>query len=166
MTNLWAGFALFVVSAIFNGAVALPLRVRRRFEVENTWTSGNLFAMIIFPLIAAPLILPRWKSALGSAGAGTLVKLVAFGFGWGTGSVAYSLGVAAIGLSVGIATILGIVIALGAGIPLVRRWVGVPPAVRLIALTGIAVAIVGVAVVGWAGMRRERRDAKEGIEPG
>jgi L-rhamnose-H+ transport protein len=163
MVNIWAGFALFLVSAIFNGVVALPLRLRRRFEVENTWTSGNLFAMIIFPLIAAPLILPTWKSALGAAGLGALTKLVAFGFGWGTGSVAYSLGVAAIGLGVGIATIMGIVVAVGAGIPLLRRWGEIPPGARPIALAGIIIAIVGVAVVGWAGMQRERTDVKSGV---
>jgi hypothetical protein len=104
--NLRAGFALFFLSAIFNGVLAWPLRVRRRFAVENTWAFGNLFGMIICPLVLAPLVLPAWKSALGAGGRGALVKLVAFGFGWGTGSVAYSLGVAAVGLGVGIVTSL------------------------------------------------------------
>ncbi len=160
--NLLTGLAFFFVSAIFNGLVGLPLRIRRRFEVENTWTAGNLFGMVIFPAVSAFLILSPWFPVLRSVELKTLAILTILGFGWGTGSVAYAMGVAAIGMGVGMSTIFGIIIAVGAGVPLMRRWEEIPPWMRWMVIAGIVIAIVGVAVVGLAGVRREAKEDRAG----
>jgi L-rhamnose-H+ transport protein len=113
--------------------------------------------MILFPFIAASLVLSEWTSVLQSSGVEGLILILAFGFGWGVGSVAFSLGVSTVGLGVGAATILGIVVAVGGGIPLLRRWEEIPVDARFFAILGMVIALIGVAFVGRAGVIRERR---------
>ena len=158
--DLATGLGLCFLSAVFNGFLGLPLRLRRRFKVENTWTLGNMFAMIVFPLAAAHFIFPTWTSIFDTSGRGLFLVLLALGFGWGLGSVAYSIGVSTIGLGIGVATIMGTIMAVGAGIPLLRRWSQLPGDARALALLGMVVAILGVALIGWSGVLRER-----GLEP-
>jgi L-rhamnose-H+ transport protein len=82
--------------------------------------------------------------------------VITLGFLWGIGSVAFAVGIDRVGLSLGYATIMGVVTSVGSGIPIVRRWGSIPAEARLITLCGIAACLVGVALYGRAGILRER----------
>jgi L-rhamnose-H+ transport protein len=158
--SLVIGFALTVLGAICAGALGLLLRLQVRYSWENTWLVSQLVTMIVLPTCAAGLFLHRWIAAIASVGAPHVILIVVFGFLWGIGSVAFAIGIERVGLSLGFATIMGVVTALGAGIPIVRRWQGIPPQARLVTLCGIALCLLGVGLYGRAGVLRERGDAR------
>lgn len=150
------GFGLVFFAALCGGAYGLPLRLRRRYQVENMMILAVGLATIVIPLIAAQLLLPRWPSAIAAAGVPAVAAVIGFGFGWGVGSATFALGITTIGLSLAYAIIMGINTAVGSVIPMVRRWDEIPPIAKEFVLLGIAVCIVGVAICGKAGIVRER----------
>ena len=156
MNSLIPGFGLIFLAAVAGGTFAVPLRMQRRYAWENTWFLAFLFALIIIPLTAVSIFLPVWASAVAAAGTTTVLYAVAFGFLWGWGAVTFAVGITAIGLSLGYATIMGLATAVGSIIPMIRRWDEVPGDARVVILLGIALCIVAVAVCGRAGVLRER----------
>ena len=66
----------------------------------------------------------------------------------GMGGVSFAVGITRIGLSLGHATIMGINIAVGSTIPMIRRWEEVPADAKAVIILGILVCIMGVAVCG------------------
>jgi L-rhamnose-H+ transport protein len=153
------GFTLIFLSAACSGAFAVPLRMRRRFEWENTWLLAFFCAMLAFPLITAAFVVPVWPAAVSAVSIGRIATVVAFGFMWGSGAVTFAIGINALGLSLGYAVIMGVITVVGSTIPMIRRWSQIPDNARIVILIGIAVCIVGVAVCGRAGMMREQAAA-------
>ncbi len=155
MNPMIPGFALIFFAALSGGAFAVPLKMRRRYEWENTWLVGFFFALIIIPFVAVKLFLPVWREAITAAGSTTILITLAFGFLWGWGAVTFAVGISRVGLSLGYATIMGVSTAVGSVIPMARRWAEISGPAKGVILAGILVCIVGVVVCGRAGMIRE-----------
>src|SRR5579863_8968561 len=156
MNPIIPGISLILFSALCNGGMGVPLRVRRRYDWENMWIIGHGFAMIILPLTVGSLLVPDWPAAVRAVDGHTLAIVMGYGFMWGVGAVLFAVGVDAIGLSLGYAVIMGIITALGAVIPMARRWSTIPTNASVVILAGIGVCILGVAICGRAGMLREK----------
>jgi len=148
------------VAAIAGGALAVPLKKRRTFELENIYIPSTSVMMILIPLVMAAFVVPGWPQALRAAGARTLWAGVAYGFGWGVGAILFGYGVTMAGMSVGYATIMGINTAVGSILPfLVNSRTDFFTPGGLVIVTGIAGCVAGVAVCGRAGSMRERQAA-------
>lgn len=172
MRPLTLGFGLILLAAVGNGVFPLPLRIRRRYEVENTMMLAMGIATIVVPTIVIHVVLPDWMITLSNAGLPTVITVAALGLAWGFGSVTYGFGIAWLGLSVGFAIIMGIITAVGSMMPLLRRWQTLPWEPRWVITMGVAICVVGVAVCGKAGVMRDRRtvsqttDARSKFIPG
>lgn len=154
--SLIDGLALTVLGAICAGTMGLLLRVQRRYAWENTWLLAQLVAMIVLPTAAAQLLVSHWAPAIREPGAIQVFVVIALGFLWGVGSVAFAVGIDRVGLSLGYATIMGVIMAIGAGIPMVRRWGMIPTTAKFVTICGIAICVIGVGLYGRAGVLRER----------
>ena len=76
---------------------------------------------------------------------------------WGAGCITYGVSIHMLGLSMGLTLIMGIVLSLGALLPLAklhREKLGTTSGVVI--LSGIALAILGVVMGGYAGMLKSR----------
>jgi L-rhamnose-H+ transport protein len=152
------GLVLVFIAAIAGGALAVPLKKRRNFELENIYVPSTLVMMIILPFLMAALVAPQWRQAVHAAGAQTVWSGAAYGFGWGIGGILFGYGVTLAGMSVGVATIFGINTAVGSILPfLVKSPADLFTAGGLVILLGIAGCIVGVVVCGRAGFLREKQ---------
>jgi L-rhamnose-H+ transport protein len=153
-----SGFALVLLAAIAGGGLALPLKKRRQFELENIYIPSTLVMMIVLPLAMAAVVVPSWTHAVRAAGSQTVWAGVAFGFGWGIGAVLFGYGVTMAGMSVGYATIMGINTAVGSILPFVVKSPAdlLKPSGEVI-LAGILGCVLGVAVCGRAGWLRDRQ---------
>lgn len=154
--SLFGGLALTILGAICAGVLGLFLRVQKLYAWGNTWLLSQLVTMIVLPTIVAELLLSHWTSAIRQASPSIVLSVMVLGFMWGIGSVAFAIGIDRIGLSLGYATIMGVVTSIGSGIPMVRRWGSIPANAKLVTLCGIATCLVGVALYGRAGILRER----------
>ena len=156
MNSLIPGFGLIFFSAVCGGAFALPLRLRKRFEVENTMLVAFGFATIIIPLITASFFLPNWTQAISDTPSERILLVMALGFGWGIGGVTMALGINTIGMSITYATVMGLSTVVGSVIPMLRHWDAIPEAAKMWTFIGIAICVIGVIFCGRAGYLREK----------
>lgn len=156
MNGITAGFALIVFAALCGGAFAVPIKLRKRFELENLYVIAAGITMIVIPLALAPLYLPHWQDAIAQSGTAVVWRGLAFGFAWGLGAITFGYSISMVGLSLGYAVIMGINTAAGSILPLLAqsRQAFFVPSGKVI-LCGIFGCIVGVAICGWAGHLRE-----------
>ncbi len=156
MHSILFGFALVFVAAVAGGALAVPLKKRQVFELENIYIPSTFIMMLFLPLLMALLVLPHWTEAIRAAGAATVWAGAAYGFGWGIGAILFGYGVTLAGMSVGFAIIMGINTAVGSILPFVVKARGqlLTPG-GVVILAGIAGCVIGVAVCGRAGALRE-----------
>ena len=160
MPSTALGLALVFVAAIAGGGLAVPLKKRRQFELENIYIPSTLVMMVVLPLIVAALALPHWSEALRLAGTRTVYTGAAYGFGWGVGAVLFGYGVTMAGMSLGYATIMGINTAVGSLLPfLVKSPADLLTRSGMVVLAGIAGCVLGVVICGRGGYLRDR--AKE-----
>jgi L-rhamnose-H+ transport protein len=157
MHSTLLGFALVFVAAVAGGALAVPLKKRRSFELENIYVPSTIVMMLVLPFLMATFVAPAWRYAIDAAGTRTVWAAVAYGFGWGVGAILFGYGVTMAGMSVGYATIMGINTAVGSILPfLVKSAADLLTAGGLVVLFGIIGCIIGVAVCGRAGYLREQ----------
>ncbi len=159
------GFGWVVFAALCGGIFALPLKLRRRFELENIYVIAAAVTMLLLPWLTALWFLPHWQMAIAHAGHAVMMRGLLYGFAWGIGAVTFGYGITGLGLSLGYAIIMGVNTAVGSLIPLLvtSPQEARTPAGKVI-LAGIALCIVGVAICGWAGVLREKRNG--GKPPG
>jgi L-rhamnose-H+ transport protein len=156
MHGIAAGFGLIIFAAVCGGAFAVPIKLRKRFELENLYVIGASITMLVIPLVLAPVCLPHWQDAIAEAGPPVVWRGLIFGFAWGLGAITFGYGISMVGLSLGYAVIMGINTAVGSLLPLLAASQGLlsEPAGKVI-LGGIAGCILGVVIAGWAGRLRE-----------
>jgi len=158
MHSTVVGFALVFIAALSGGALAVPLKQRRQFELENIYIPSTLVMMLILPFAMAAILMPNWQQAVHAAGAAAVWRGAAFGFGWGVGALLFGYGVTMAGMSVGFATIMGINTAVGSLLPfLVKSPADLLTSGGLVILLGIAGCVAGVVVCGRGGFLRERQ---------
>jgi len=151
------GFALVFIAAIAGGGLAVPLKKRRKFELENIYVPCTLVMMLILPFVMAAFVTPNWLGAVHAAGARTVWAGAAYGFGWGIGAILFGYGVTLAGMSVGFAVIMGINTAVGSLLPfLVKSPADLLTSGGRVILLGIAGCVAGVVVCGRGGFLRER----------
>lgn len=161
MNNLFLGISLISVTALANGVFSIPLRRRRRYAVENMWIIGFVLGNFALPHLAAAWLVPGWFDAIRSVPTQSLLLALAMGAGWGVASVFFSQAIARVGLSLGYALIMGLIMVTGSAVPMVRNAPS-SAGVWTLSAAGILVALAGVALAGRAGMLRERAQAPAG----
>jgi L-rhamnose-H+ transport protein len=114
----WIGILTVVAGGLCQGSFMLPLKWTRQWDWENTWLVFSISAYLLCPWLLILITIPHLFGVFGSVSLGTLVVVSVFGMGWGIGAVTFGLGVAAVGLSLGFAVILGLAAFAGAVIPL------------------------------------------------
>ena len=165
--NLLLGSGFVFLAAICNGTLALPQKFVKGFAWENTWGAFYLFTMVAIPAAVALLFLKGGVATLYEAGAVQVIIPIAFGFLWGCGMICFGLGIAAVGISLGYAIMMGLTVLVGSIVPLLgQHSAEVFTSAGLLALGGIVICTVGVAVCGRAGMLRERSQTIGGDHKG
>ncbi|MBI2843527.1 MAG: hypothetical protein HYX78_09015 [Armatimonadetes bacterium] len=161
MNPLIPGFGFIMIAAVAGGAFSLPLRMRKRFAVENTVLLAMGMATIVIPTIVVSLIFPNWPMAISAAGLQTVLIVFLFGFGWGCGAVTFALGVNNLGLALGFAVIMGLSTVVGSVVPMIRNLSSIPSTSIPYIIMGILVCIAAVAALGRAGGIRDKAAVKD-----
>lgn len=152
------GILLILLGGIMEGAFALPLKLTPKWKWENIWGAGSLMALILIPWPVAVLTVPDLVEVYRSSSAQSILLALLFGAGWGAGGVFFGLGVNAVGLSVGLSLIFGLIAINGSLIPLLMEHPEqlVKSSGQLV-LFGISLMILGLIVCAFAGKRKEEQ---------
>lgn len=129
----------------------------RQWDWENTWLIFSISAYLLCPWLLIFTTIPNILRGFGSVSLGTLVVVSVFGVGWGTGAVTFGLGVAAVGLSLGIAVILGLAAFAGGVIPLfLFRHIDFSLLKSVLLGLSLILMLAGVAFCSCAGKWKEQ----------
>ena len=137
----------------------VPYRGVKRWSWEIYWLTGGIFSWLIAPWFFASIQTSDLLGVLGSAPLPTLLWPVFFGLLWGFGGLTYGLTMRYLGLSLGMAVVLGLCTVFGTLIPpLVQGDFHaklLATASGRIVLLGLAITLAGIATVAFAGARKD-----------
>ena len=143
----------------------VPYRGVKRWSWETYWLAGGFFSWIIAPWLLATLLTRDLLQVLSEAPVTTIFWAVFFGLLWGVGGLTFGLTMRFLGLSLGMAVVLGLCAAFGTLMPPVfsgvfRTQVLGALSGRVI-LAGVIVCLLGITAAGVAGILKERRMSPE-----
>lgn len=161
------GILYHTIGGVSSGSFYMPYKKVRGWAWEVFWLFGGLFSWLIVPFVAAWLTVPDFSRIIGGADGDVKAFTYLMGLLWGIGGLTYGLGVRYLGMSLGNSVVLGFCSAFGALVPSI--YYAFNPAkdktsiVQMfqhpggqLVLLGVLVCLIGIAVTGWAGMRKER----------
>jgi L-rhamnose-H+ transport protein len=143
----------------------VPYRGVKHWAWETYWLVGGFFSWIIAPWILALTMTHDLMRVLHEAPPSSLVWAYVFGVLWGLGGLTFGLTMRYLGMSLGMAMVLGYTAAFGTLMPPIFRGVFASQVLGtrsgLIILGGVAVCLVGIAIAGAAGISKEREMSTE-----
>ncbi|MCK4750529.1 MAG: L-rhamnose/proton symporter RhaT [Bacteroidales bacterium] len=157
--NPLLGITYHAIGGFAAGSFYIPYSRVRNWAWEVYWLLGGLFAWIIAPLIVALLAVPDLFDLLGQIPFNNLVWPFVFGMLWGIGGLTFGLTMRYLGMSLGMALALGLTATFGTLVPpiyfgqfadLISHTSG------WITLGGVAISLIGIVVVGKAGIMKDR----------
>ncbi|WP_454877954.1 L-rhamnose/proton symporter RhaT [Serratia inhibens] len=153
------GILWHLVGAASAACFYAPFKKVRRWSWETMWSIGGLMSWLILPWAVSYVLLPDFWRYYAAFGLSTLLPVFLFGAMWGIGNVNYGLTMRYLGMSMGIGIAIGITLVVGTLMtPLLQgRFVALfSSAGGQMTLLGVAIALIGVAIVSWAGVLKER----------
>jgi L-rhamnose-H+ transport protein len=156
--SVQGGVLLALLAGILNGSFAAPTKYAARWKWENLWAIWAVVAFFIVPWSLALITIPHLLAVYQAATAGTLLKVIGFGAGYGIAALCFGLGVDAIGIALNFAIALGISTAVGSLVPLVALHPEQIFTRKGLAIeAGILIVLVGIVVCAIAGRAKERQ---------
>lgn len=155
---------LVLLASFFQGTFGLGMKYVKPLAWEAWWLVHATVAMLVFPWIWAFLVVPDLRSVLTNSPAGALGQGALYGFLWGIGGIMFGVSVRYVGMSLTYGIVMGLAALMGSLIPLLGiQDLASNPALPYI-LGGMLALLIGVAIVAFAGIRRDVILAAEGKE--
>jgi L-rhamnose-H+ transport protein len=138
----------------------VPYRGIKRWSWETYWLVGGVFSWIIAPILLALLLTRHLFPVLSETSGSTLFWCFFFGALWGIGGLTFGLTMRYLGLSLGMAIVMGLCAAFGTLMPPVFNGSFVSQVLGTnsgrVILLGIFVCLVGIGICGMAGVYKEK----------
>ncbi len=148
---------MIVVAGVLTGSYGLPMKYTAKWKWEHTWAVFAFWTMLVIPCVAGWATIPRLFTVLSEAGTSVVLTVFILGCLWGISSVAFGFGLYCLGLGLGYTLMMGLIISVGALLPLFSGdRTGVSTASTLAVLGGVAVILLGVALSAWAAVIKEK----------
>jgi L-rhamnose-H+ transport protein len=147
-----------MVGAASAASFYAPIEKVKKWSWETTWAVAGFFSWILLPISVSLFLLPDFRAFYGSMDGHVLLKAALFGAMWGVGNVSYGLTIRHLGMSLGIGVAIGVTLVVGTLTPpLLHGQFALLFLTKsgLLTMAGVLVALIGVAVVSYAGHQKE-----------
>jgi L-rhamnose-H+ transport protein len=165
--DLAIGLVLVLAAGLLQGSFMVPMTLTRRWKWEHGWAFFSLLGMLLFNWALAAGTMPDLLGAYRATPSSDLWMLTLFGLLWGAGAILFGLGMDKLGMAVGYPIIMGLILSLGAIIPLSLQhpdrlvsWTG------LLLLAGMAVTIAGILLCSMAAAAKGTGSSEQGHSSG
>ncbi|MDD3788279.1 MAG: L-rhamnose/proton symporter RhaT [Petrimonas sp.] len=160
--NTVIGLLIIAIGSMGQSSSYVPINKIKDWSWENFWLMQGVFAWLVFPLLGAFFAnsLPELIQLYGSNAAATW-KSIGYGALWGIGGLTFGLSMRYLGIALGQSVALGTCAAFGTLIPAVLSGTDLFSPKGLILLLAVAVTLVGIALVGYAGSLRSKNMSEE-----
>src|SRR5690242_21131387 len=153
------------LGGLASGSFYVPYKGVKHWAWETYWLAGGFFSWIIAPWILASLLTKDFFVVLHEAPSSAIFWTFFFGLLWGIGGLTFGLTMRYLGLSLGMAVVLGLCAAFGTLMPPIFRGEFMTQVLGTnsgrVILLGIVVCLVGIALAGLAGVYKERTMSPE-----
>lgn len=150
------GLLIIAVGSFCQSSSYVPIKKVRDWSWESFWLVQGVFAWLVFPLLGALLAVPSGHTLIEAYSANPTDALLAVLFGvlWGVGGLTFGLSMRYLGVALGQSISLGTCAALGT--ILTPLFMGTPGDLTMPVLVGVAVTLIGIAIIGIAGGMRAK----------
>ena len=156
--NPMFGVFLAALAGVMGGSFYVPFGRVKQWSWETYWMIMGVASWVILPALAAWLTVPRLPEVFANSPVKSLVLAYLFGAMWGVGAVTFGLTMRYLGISLGMALVVGLSTAFATLVPpLVDGQFGnlLITQSGVTVLLGVVVCLVGTAVCGYAGVCKE-----------
>ena len=153
------GILLAVLSGVCNGLFTAPMKVINRWRWENIWLVFIVTACLVMPILLVSATVPDVMSLYAKAPRGAVTAAITFGFAWGFGAILFGRSVDRLGVSLANTLVIGLSSGLGSLVPLLLGGKLRFETRQVVLLVGVATFMVGVAICGSAGRKRDGSEA-------
>ncbi|MFA5327678.1 MAG: L-rhamnose/proton symporter RhaT [Prolixibacteraceae bacterium] len=157
--SILIGIVLIAIGAFSSGSFAVPFGKIRGWQWESYWLVFSLAAYIVFPLLANLAFSPDFVAIYRSTPLETIVTVFLLGVIYGVGNLSFGLALRYLGLSLGYALSLGLMLAIGTLVPPLldgRLHLMMQNTAGTLLILGVAVACVGIALSAWSGILKDK----------
>jgi L-rhamnose-H+ transport protein len=159
VSNPLLGVFFHWLGGLASASFYVPYKRVQRWSWEIFWLVGGVFSWVIAPWIFASLRTEHLLAVLASTPTSTLLWCWFWGVLWGFGGLTFGLTMRYLGVSLGMAVVLGLTMVIGTmGPPLFRGTLGnlIASPSGWLTFAGIGFAVLGIFVVARAGRSKER----------
>jgi len=157
--NPLLGLLFHWLGGLASASFYVPFRGVKKWNWEIFWLTGGIFSWVIAPWLFASIQTHDLLGVMAQVPARIVGWCMFFGFLWGFGGLTYGLTMRYLGLSLGMAVVLGLSTVFGTLIPpifdgrFMTEIMGTTSG-RII-LLGVGVTLAGIIVVAMAGARKD-----------
>ena len=155
------GLLIIAVGSMGQSSSYVPINKIKEWTWENFWLTQGLFAWLIFPFLGA-LVSISFPEMIEVYRVNSTATFQTLGFGalWGIGGLTFGLSMRYLGVALGQSVALGTTAALGTLIPAMLSGDLFTPK-GLVLLLAVAITLVGITLVGFAGSLRSKNMTDE-----
>ena len=160
--NIIFGLLIIAVGSMGQSSSYVPINKIKDWSWENFWLMQGVFAWLVFPLLGAFMAssLPDLIDIYRSNASATW-QSIGYGVLWGVGGLTFGLSMRYLGIALGQSVALGTCAAFGTLIPAMLTGTDLFSPKGIILLVAVAVTLVGIALVGYAGSLRSKNMTEE-----
>ena len=160
--NTIIGLIIIAIGSMGQSSSYVPINKVKDWSWENFWLVQGVFAWLVFPILGALLANSAPElMRIYDANAGAAWQSMGYGVLWGIGGLTFGLSMRYLGIALGQSVALGTCAAFGTLIPAVIAGEDLFSPKGLILLLAVAVTLVGIALVGYAGSLRSKNMSEE-----
>lgn len=151
--NTIIGLVIIAIGSLGQSSSYVPINKVKNWSWECFWLIQGIFAWLVFPFVGALLAMPDGLSLFDVylQESVAVYKSIGYGVLWGIGGLTFGLSMRYLGIALGQSLALGTCSAFGTLIPALLKGQNLFIGEGLVLLTGVSIAIAGIAVIGYAG---------------
>ena len=157
--NIFTGLLLIATGAFTAGSFAIPFGKIKDWKWESYWLIYSFSAYIILPLTACLIFSSDFINIYRKVPSEILLKVFLLGAVYGIGNLSFGLALRYLGISLGYALSLGLMLAIGTLIPPVldgRLKIMIESSGGSVLILGVIISCGGIALSAWAGILKDR----------
>jgi L-rhamnose-H+ transport protein len=159
IANPLLGVVFHWMGGLASASFYVPYRVVKRWSWEIYWLTGGLISWLLAPWLFASIRTHDLMGVMAQVPHDVVGLCVLFGVLWGFGGLTYGLTMRYLGLSLGMAVVLGLCTVFGTLIPPLVKGTFAQTLLSStsgrIILLGLIMTLAGIVVVAWAGAKKD-----------
>lgn len=160
--NTLIGLLIIALGSMGQSSSYVPINKIKEWSWENFWLVQGVFAWLIFPFLGALLSNnPSELAQIYTSNSAASLQAIGYGALWGIGGLTFGLSMRYLGIALGQSVALGTCAAFGTLIPAMLTGEDLFSGKGLILILAVAVTLVGIAIVGYAGSLRSKNMSVE-----